>query len=102
MEQNIDFEFLNFDRELDNLRLAAAKLQDSSAGCGPPLRAYIKALKTLNKEVLGRLDPLLHELRENGGADQSSHGGRPSCQGGAAHSPAKALHATASAGFWSV
>lgn len=62
MEQKLDFEFLNFDRALGRLREAQTNFQNASVEFAPALRAYIKALKTLNAEMLGRLDPLLRGL----------------------------------------
>ena len=83
MERRIDFELLNFDRELGSLREAVTNLQDASAKCGPPLRAYIKALKTLNTEMLGRLKPLLRRLGRAETARPNLGGlrGRQSCRG---------------------
>ena len=90
MEQQLDFKFLNFDRELDELRAAAGNLQNASAECGPALRVYIKALKTLNAEILGSLDPFLRGLRDPQEARQCLHRPRkqPRCQRAGSHSPA--------------
>jgi hypothetical protein len=88
MGQKLDFECLNFDRELSNLREAAANLQSESVACRPALVAYIEALKTLSAEMLGRLDPILRALRDSRGARQSlgKQGERRQCQGAAAQS----------------
>jgi hypothetical protein len=65
MEHKADWESLNFEGELGDLQEAARNLQIASTGFGPGLRAYIKALKTLNAEMLGRLRRL-GEAREAG------------------------------------
>ena len=97
MDQH-DFEFLNFDRELDNLRGAATNLQNASVECGPALRAYIKALKTLNAEMLGRLEAFRRGFRDLEEARQYLHRPRQQqrCQRAGSHSQAAkdAVHAT--------
>lgn len=90
MEQQLDFEFLNFDRELGDLRDAAANLQNSLAEFGPALCAYIEALNTLNAHMMGRLEPFLRRLRDSGEVRQSLREPREwsKCQRAAAHSGA--------------
>lgn len=84
MAPKLDFEFpQNFDRELGNLRAAAKNVQNAPAELGLELRAYIDALKRLNAEMLGSLDPFLRALAE---AKEGVHGlnGPPErrmCQG---------------------
>ncbi len=97
MGQKLDFELLNFDRELGNLDQAVTDLQKAPPGCGPELSAYTQALKTLNAEMLERLEPLLRRLQDSGEARPSLRGPqeRGKCQGMAAHSQVArdAIHA---------
>jgi hypothetical protein len=55
---------LNFDRELGNLRDAEINLRRVAAGPGPELYAYIEALKLLNAEMSGGLDPFMRRLSQ--------------------------------------
>jgi hypothetical protein len=57
MERKLDLEFPNYSRKLSNLRKAETNLRNTSAEVG--IRGYIKALRTLNAEMLGRLDVFL-------------------------------------------
>jgi len=59
MGQKPGLEFSNFDRELGDLRRAASKLQNATIADGPQLRAYLRALKTLNAKLSRNLDLLL-------------------------------------------
>jgi hypothetical protein len=56
MEQKLDWEFLNWDKELGSVRKAVRNLRNVSVEAGPEVRAYIKALKALNAEMSRRLD----------------------------------------------
>jgi hypothetical protein len=87
MAQRLDFEFPDFDDRLGDLRAAAANLQVAAGEYGTPLRAYIRALKTLNAEMLGRLGPLLRALRDAEDARRRVHERieRRSCQGAGSH-----------------
>jgi hypothetical protein len=63
MEQDLDFGSLNFDRGLGDLRQAEKNFRSASPGFEPELRAYIKALQTLNAEMLAGLDSFLGQVR---------------------------------------
>jgi hypothetical protein len=68
-----DLEFLSYDKELGSVRKAERNLRHISAEAGPQVRAYIKALKTLNAEISRRLELFQGRTGTPGKARRSLH-----------------------------